>query len=146
MGMSKVKLYVSECYANGAGLIKRFKARAKGRCGLLFACSRFLHSVRQANSAKTLCLQALRTSSWSFVLWHSKGRVWRSNGTLCVLQGKHDKEASVSPSHQGKQRLKRTFAADIEDALQWDPTKRTFAPTGQGAVKASLAACCGTGL
>ncbi|KAK9845878.1 hypothetical protein WJX81_004977 [Elliptochloris bilobata] len=31
MGMSKVKLYVSECYANGAGLYKRFKARAKGR-------------------------------------------------------------------------------------------------------------------
>ena len=48
MGMSKVKLYVSECYANGAGLYKRFKARAKGRCGLLPVCSRLLHTACQA--------------------------------------------------------------------------------------------------
>ena len=48
MGMSKVKLYVSECYANGAGLYKRFKARAKGRCGLLVGCTCFLHSLCQA--------------------------------------------------------------------------------------------------
>ena len=33
--MSKVKLYVSECYANGAGNLKRMKTRAKGRHGLL---------------------------------------------------------------------------------------------------------------
>ena len=48
MGMSKVKLYVSECYANGAGLYKRFKARAKGRCNLLVVCTCFLHSLCQA--------------------------------------------------------------------------------------------------
>ncbi len=32
-GMSKVKLYVSECYADGAGRLTRVRARAKGRCG-----------------------------------------------------------------------------------------------------------------
>ena len=48
MGMSKVKLYVSECYANGAGLYKRFKSRAKGRCGLLVVRTCFLHFLCHA--------------------------------------------------------------------------------------------------
>lgn len=31
MGMSKAKLYVSECFADQAGMLKRFRPRAKGR-------------------------------------------------------------------------------------------------------------------
>ena len=30
-GMSKAKLYVSECFADQAGQLKRFRPRAKGR-------------------------------------------------------------------------------------------------------------------
>jgi large subunit ribosomal protein L22 len=31
LGMNKAKLYVSECYADGAGTMKRFHPRAQGR-------------------------------------------------------------------------------------------------------------------
>jgi hypothetical protein len=50
--MSKVKLYVSECYANGAGNLKRMKTRAKGRHGLsaCCGCSRCMSLVAAAPS------------------------------------------------------------------------------------------------
>lgn len=59
MGMSKVKLYVSECYANGAGLYKRFKARAKGRCALLVVRSCFLHCRCQLRAIRLQRYQAV---------------------------------------------------------------------------------------
>ena len=31
LGMNKAKLYVSECYADGSGTMKRFHPRAQGR-------------------------------------------------------------------------------------------------------------------
>ena len=84
--MSKLNLYISECYADQGPALKRFTNGYKGRWGLLCAPA--------AVSPITCCCNIFSDQG---LLGHSA-----EAHMLFLLQGLQDPEARLTPHHQGQ--------------------------------------------